>query len=69
MNLKKHEVLTSWFLIGLNLLSLAEKTIVEAGFSIFEKPEFQNILLLAIICQLRKNATVNDDESKTAKLN
>lgn len=67
MNLKKHEMLTFWFLIGLNLLSLAEKTIVGAGFSIFEKPEFQNILLLAIICQLRKSATLSNNEMKTAK--
>lgn len=67
MKLKKYEMLTFWFLIGLNLLSLLEKTIVEVGFSIFEKAEFQNILLLAIIFQLRTSSAISDDESKTAK--
>lgn len=52
MDKKNYSNIAFWFLVLLNIISLFESIISTEGFSLLKKPEFQNLLLLAILKKL-----------------
>ena len=55
MNAAKYSQIAFWFLVILNVISLLENILLTNGFSILKQPEFQNLLLLAVLHKLWKN--------------
>ena len=54
MDKKKYSQVAFWFLAAINIISLSESIISNEGFSLLAEPEFQNLLLLAILQKLTK---------------
>lgn len=54
MDKKKYSQVAFWFLAAINIISLFESIISNEGFSLLAEPEFQNLLLLAILQKLTK---------------
>ena len=52
MDKKNYGNIAFWFLVLLNVISLFESIISTEGFSLLKEPEFQNLLLLAILQKL-----------------
>ena len=52
MDKKNYSNIAFWFLVLLNIISLFESIISTEGFSLLKEPEFQNLLLLAILKKL-----------------
>ena len=52
MDKKNYSNVAFWFLVLLNIISLFESIISTEGFSLLKEPEFQNLLLLAILKKL-----------------
>jgi len=63
MDRKKYSYIAFWFLVILNILSLFDSILSTKGVSIFSEPEFQNLLLLALIHKLSKD---NSTKQKNA---
>tara|TARA_Y100000994_G_scaffold205549_1_gene177365 strand:+ start:1488 stop:1709 length:222 start_codon:yes stop_codon:yes gene_type:complete len=55
MNAAKYSQIAFWFLVIINVISLLESVLLTNGFSILKQPEFQNLLLLAVLHKLWKN--------------
>lgn len=58
MDIKKYSHLAFWFLVAINIICLFESIISTEGFSLLTEPEFQNLLLLAILQKLTKLLSV-----------
>ena len=52
MDKKNYSHAAFWFLAAINIISLFESIISKEGFSLLTEPEFQNLLLLAILQKL-----------------
>ena len=52
MDKKNYSHVAFWFLAAINIISLFESIISKEGFSLLTEPEFQNLLLLAILQKL-----------------
>ncbi|MBJ2127474.1 hypothetical protein JC525_00815 [Alteromonas sp. IB21] len=52
MDKKNYSNVAFWFLAVINIISLFESIISKEGFSLLTEPEFQNLLLLAILQKL-----------------
>ncbi len=52
MDKKNYSNIAFWFLAVINIISLFESIILTEGFSLLKEPEFQNLLLLAILKKL-----------------
>ena len=62
MDKKKYSHVAFWFLVAINIISLFESIISTEGVSLLIAPEFQNLLLLAILQKLTsvRTSSVND---------
>ena len=58
MDKKKYSHVAFWFLVAINIISLFESIISTEGGSLLIAPEFQNLLLLAILQKLVKLSSV-----------
>ena len=58
MDKKNYGHVAFWFLAAINIVCLYESIISTEGFSLLTKPEFQNLLLLAILQKLTKLLSV-----------
>tara|TARA_A200000113_G_scaffold178899_2_gene164486 strand:+ start:867 stop:1070 length:204 start_codon:yes stop_codon:yes gene_type:complete len=52
MDKKNYSNVAFWFLAVINIISLFESIISKEEFSLLTEPEFQNLLLLAILQKL-----------------
>ena len=62
MDKKKYSYVAFWFLVAINIISLFESIISTEGFSLLTEPEFQNLLLLAILQKLTSVRTSSTDD-------
>lgn len=62
MDKKKYSHVAFWFLAAINIISLFESIITKEGGALLTEPEFQNLLLLAILQKLTsvRTSSVND---------
>ena len=58
MDKKNYSHVAFWFIAAINIISLFESIISKEGFSLLTEPEFQNLLLLAILQKLVKLSSV-----------
>ena len=58
MDKKKYSHVAFWFLAAINIISLFESIITKEGGALLTEPEFQNLLLLAILQKLAKLSSV-----------
>ncbi|WP_334049090.1 hypothetical protein [Alteromonas gracilis] len=63
MDKKNYSNIAFWFLVLLNIISLFESIISTEGFSLLKEPEFQNLLLLAILKKLANRSNENAFET------
>ena len=63
MDKKNYGNIAFWFLVLLNIISLFESIISTEGFSLLKEPEFQNLLLLAILKKLANRSNENAFET------
>lgn len=66
MDKKNYSNIAFWFLAVINIISLFESIISTEGFSLLKEPEFQNLLLLAILQKLTKLSST--DESRAGNI-
>ena len=62
MDKKKYSHVTFWFLAAINIISLFESIISKEGGALLTEPEFQNLLLLAILQKLTSVKTSSADD-------
>jgi len=62
MDKKKYSHVAFWFLAAINIISLFESIITKEGGSLLTEPEFQNLLLLAILQKLTSVKTSSADD-------
>ncbi|CAI4161364.1 conserved hypothetical protein [Alteromonas macleodii] len=62
MDKKKYSHVAFWFLVAINIISLFESIISTEGGSLLIAPEFQNLLLLAILQKLTSVRTSSVDD-------
>lgn len=63
MDKKNYSNIAFWFLAVINIISLFESIISTEGFSLLKEPEFQNLLLLAILKKLADRSSKNAFET------
>ncbi|MDY6977400.1 MAG: hypothetical protein SVW51_14515 [Pseudomonadota bacterium] len=66
MEKKNYTHVAFWFLVAINIISLFESIISTEGFSLLTEPEFQNLLLLAILQKIAKLSS--KDESRAGNI-
>ena len=62
MDKKKYSHVAFWFLAAINIISLFESIITKEGGALLTEPEFQNLLLLAILQNLTSVKTSSADD-------
>ncbi|MEE3271813.1 hypothetical protein [Alteromonas macleodii] len=62
MDKKKYSHVAFWFLVAINIISLFESIISTEGGALLIAPEFQNLLLLAILQKLTSVRTSSVDD-------
>ena len=62
MDKKKYSHVAVWFLAAINIISLFESIITKEGGALLTEPEFQNLLLLAILQKLTSVKTSSADD-------
>ena len=62
MDKKKYSHVAFWFLAAINIISLFESIITKEGGALLTEPEFQNLLLLAILQKLTSAKTSSADD-------
>ena len=62
MDKKKYSHVAFWFLAASNIISLFESIITKEGGALLTEPEFQNLLLLAILQKLTSVKTSSADD-------
>ena len=62
MDKKKYSHVAFWFLVAINIISLFESIITKEGGALLTEPEFQNLLLLAILQKLTSVKTSSADD-------
>ena len=62
MDKKKYGHVAFWFLAAINIISLFESIITKEGGALLTEPEFQNLLLLAILQKLTSVKTSSADD-------
>ncbi|CAA0361962.1 hypothetical protein RJ41_15970 [Alteromonas marina] len=62
MDKKKYSHVAFWFLAAINIISLFESIITKEGGALLTEPEFQNLLLLAILQKLTSVKTSSADD-------
>ncbi len=62
MDKKKYSHVAFWFLAAINIISLFESIITKEGGALLTEPEFQNLLLLAILQKLTSGKTSSADD-------
>ncbi|MGB0567428.1 MAG: hypothetical protein ACPGKV_12690 [Alteromonas macleodii] len=62
MDKKKYSHVAFWFLAAINIISLFESIISKEGGALLTEPEFQNLLLLAILQKLTSAKTSSADD-------
>ena len=62
MDKKKYSHVAFWFLAAINIISLFESIISKEGGALLTEPEFQNLLLLAILQKLTSVKTSSADD-------
>ena len=62
MDKKKYSHVAFWFLAAINIISLFESIITKEGGALLTEPEFQNLLLLAILQKLTSVRTSSVDD-------
>jgi hypothetical protein len=62
MDKKKYSHVAFWFLVAINIISLFESIISTEGGSLLIAPDFQNLLLLAILQKLTSVRTSSVDD-------
>ena len=63
MDKKNYSNVAFWFLAVINIISLFESIISKEEFSLLTEPEFQNLLLLAILKKLANRSNENAFET------
>lgn len=62
MDKRKYSHVAFWFLAAINIISLFESIISKEGGALLTEPEFQNLLLLAILQKLTSVKTSSADD-------
>ena len=62
MDKKNYGHVAFWFLAAINIISLFESIISKEGGALLTEPEFQNLLLLAILQKLTSVKTSSADD-------
>lgn len=62
MDKKNYSHVAFWFLAAINIISLFESIITKEGGALLTEPEFQNLLLLAILQKLTSVKTSSADD-------